>query len=146
MNLFSRHTFLLSTALLICCLLLPAGCTRDDKHPVPWVYVDFVINIEFTQNIELNAIGGWAYYTGGHRGILIYRVSHDEFRAFDRACPHEPYADCRIVVENPPFAECPCCNSVFNLLDGSPFTGPSRHPLRAYRTVFNFPYLQVSNY
>ncbi len=122
-----------------------SSCTKDEQHPVPIVPVEFRINLEF-QNIELNSIGGWAYYTGGFRGIVIYRVSQDEFTAFDRACPYHPYEECgRITVEEPPLAECKCCESTFLLLDGSPVSGPARHPLRQYRTVFDDPFLYVGN-
>lgn len=128
-------------------LLLLISCTEDTQHPVPNVYVDFPpINVESAQYIELNSIGGWAYFTGGFKGVIIYRVSYDEFRAFDRACPHHPYEDCAIVrVTDPPLATDSCCGSTFLLLDGSPVEGPSQFPLREYQAVFNPPYLYISN-
>ena len=132
--------------LCLCMIIFLSSCDKDNRHPVPNVPVEFVINIESTQHIELNAIGGWAYYTGGFRGIIIYRFSDVEFRAFDRACPVHPYDECAIVrVTDPPLATDECCNSTFLLIDGSPVSGPARHPLREYRTFLNYPYLQVSN-
>jgi nitrite reductase/ring-hydroxylating ferredoxin subunit len=124
------------------------ACSKDTRHPIPDVRVDFFINIESTQNIELNAIGGWAYYTGGfyNNGIIIYRHSIDEFMAFDRTCPHHPYEpDARIRVFDPPLAIDTLCGSRFLLIDGSVVDGPSRHPLKQYRTYYNPPYLQVTN-
>ncbi len=127
-------------------IALPFACDKDSRHPVPIVPVDFTINVESTQHIELNNIGGWAYYTGGYRGIIIYRQSVDEFRAFDRACPYHPHDDCAIVrVYDPPVAKDTCCGSRFLLIDGSVVTGPAQHPLREYRTYYNHPYLQVTN-
>jgi hypothetical protein len=132
--------------ILLLHLVGPFSCVKDSRHPVPNVPVDFVINIESTQHIELNSIGGWAYYTGGFRGIIIYRFSDVEFRAFDRACPVHPYDECAIVrVTDPPLANDDCCNSTFLLIDGSPVSGPARHPLKEYRTFLNYPWLQVSN-
>lgn len=145
MDLFFKARYLWRKCLVTGIVIVLFSCTKDDKHPVPFVPVEFVVNIESTQHIELNSIGGWAYYSGGVRGIIIYRVSENEFTAFDRACPVHPYSDCRVVVENPPLAVDNCCESVFLLLDGSPVSGPSRYPLRQYRTFFNYPYLQVSN-
>ena len=139
----SRRHFKFFVIFLFFLVLL--SCEREDRHPVPYVQVDFIINVESTQNIELNTIGGWAYYTGGFRGLIIYRVSEFEFTAFDRGCPVHPYSQCRVSVENPPLAFGPECESVFLLLDGSPVSGPAKHPLRAYRTAFNYPYLQIGN-
>lgn len=139
-----RSSFLL---LFILMVLLPLSCGKDSRHPVPDVYLDFPpINIESTQYLELNSIGGWAYFTGGFKGVIIYRVSYDEFRAFDRACPYHPFEECAIVrVTDPPLATDTCCGSTFLLLDGSPVEGPSRHPLKQYQTSFNYPYLSVTN-
>ncbi len=137
---FSKRLFF-----LVIMLLLFSTCTKEDQHPVPIVPVDFRINLEF-QFIELNSIGGWIYVTGGFGGIVIYRMSVDEFTAFDRACPVHPYdQDARVVVEDPPMAICNVCESTYLLLDGSPVSGPARHPLKAYRAVFDDPYLYVSH-
>jgi nitrite reductase/ring-hydroxylating ferredoxin subunit len=127
-------------------LLLPFSCDKENQHTVPYTYVDFTINVESTMHIELNAIGGWAYYTGGYRGIIIYRASTDEFMAFDRACPYHPFdPDALVRVFDPPIAVDTLCGSQFLLLDGSVITGPAKHPLRRYQTYFNYPYLQVTN-
>ncbi len=126
-------------------VLLFAGCVKEERHPVPIIPVDFRINTEF-QYIELNSIGGHVNVFGGYGGIVIYRLSFDEFTAFDRACPFDPFnEDARIVVEDPPLATCHVCGSTFLLLDGSPVSGPSRHPLLQYQTFYDEPYLYVSN-
>ena len=117
------------------------GCDKDSQHPVPNVFVDFRINLEFTY--ELNSIGGWANFTGGYRGIVIYRLSADEFRAFDRACTYNVYD--RVVVNDPPIAECTECESTYLLTDGSVVNGPASYPLKQYRTTFNHPYIYISN-
>ena len=135
-------TLIISTSLL----LIFFACAKERQHPVPNVMVEFTLNLESTQFIELNTIGGWAYFTGGYRGIIIYRQSVDEFRAFDRACPYHPFDDCAIVrVFDPPLATDTCCGSRFLLLDGSVVTGPAQYPLKQYRTFYNYPYLTVSN-
>ena len=138
---------LLYTSLLAILIVLPASCDKDQEHPVPFVAVDFMINVESTQNLELNTIGGWAYYTGGYRGIIVYRHSIDEFTAFDRACPYHPNEpDALVRVFDPPLAVDTLCGSTFELIYGSVVIGPSQHPLRQYRTFYNPPWLQVTSY
>ncbi|MBW6496941.1 MAG: Rieske 2Fe-2S domain-containing protein [Bacteroidales bacterium] len=110
-------------------------------------FIPITIDISSTFYIELNGIGGWANLSGGYRGIVVYRWSYDEFRAFDRACPHHPYDECAIIeVEDPPIAKCHCCGSMFLLIDGSVVQGPSKYPLKQYPTFFQYPNLQISSW
>lgn len=124
------------------------SCKDEYEHPVPDVVVDLFINI--STHFELQNIGGYMYKTNyGFNGIVVYRYSMDEFTAFDMACPHHPFEyDCVIEVNDPPIAIEECCDSSFNLLDGSVISGPSKHPLKQYRAYFNpnTNYLQISNY
>jgi len=132
--------------ILWCFLIVATACGEEIEHPVPQVPINIQINIESTQFIELNNVHGWVFLTGGFRGIIIYRWSIDEFRAFDRACPHHPFEECgRITLIDPPLATCPCCESTYLLLDGAVISGPSRFPLKQYRTSFQHPWLIVSN-
>jgi len=143
MHLFSRKYLSLTILFLLIAVLV--ACDKEDWNPVPLVEVDFRINLEF-QYIELNSPGGWVNVFGGFGGIVIYRISIDQFTAFDRACPLHPYdINARVTVDNPPLAKCPVCESEFLLLDGSVILGPARHPLRPYRTFFNNPFLSVTN-
>lgn len=130
-------------------ILMPVmhSCVKDTLHPVPSVFVDFVINIESAQIIELNAIHGYGLFSGGFSGIIIFRRAIDEFAAFDMACPHHPFDPCgRITQVDTPIARCVCCNSGFLLFDGSVVSGPSRFPLKQYRTSFQHPWLRVSGW
>jgi nitrite reductase/ring-hydroxylating ferredoxin subunit len=144
MRLFLRNVKILASWSLL--LLAVAGCSDDDRHPVPLVPVDFRIEVG-VQHIELNSIGGHLNFYGGFGGIVIYRFSIDEFYAFDRACPVHPHdQNARIVVENSPLAKCNVCETTYLLIDGSVISGPGKYPLRQYRTVFYDPFLQVSSY
>ncbi|HAJ98866.1 MAG TPA: hypothetical protein DCM62_02455 [Bacteroidales bacterium] len=134
---------------LLALLLLPVvnSCIPDTHHPVPFVHVDFAINVESPHVLALNAIHGHAIFSGGYAGIIIFRRSIDEFVAFDRACPHHPFDPCgRITQINAPIATCPCCQSSFLMLDGNIISGPSRFPLKTYRASFQHPWLRITNW
>jgi nitrite reductase/ring-hydroxylating ferredoxin subunit len=143
MGLFSKY---IKVLLILVPFLLLSGCEKEQYHPVPMVPVDFTINLEF-QFMGLNSIGGYDNVYGGFGGIVIYRMSIDQFTAFDRACTYDPRDNkARLITDNAPIATCPVCGSQFLLLDGSPIKGPAKYPLRQYRTSFMEPYLHVGHF
>ncbi len=118
------------------------SCDKDREHPVPHVHVNIDLNII---NYNLNSPGlshQFAQNEGGrifgYRGIIVYRLSTDEFRAFDRACPCNPH-QCTVSIdpENRVTATDACCGSRFLLIDGSVMEGDAGFPLKPYRTFFN---------
>jgi hypothetical protein len=90
-------------------------------------------------NISLNTgnlvhVSGYEYYTGGLRGVVVYRLDMVNFLAYDRACPYD-WADGGYVVYDPATMTLNCeeCGSSFNILDGYPKTGTiATSPLRMY--------------
>lgn len=126
---------------------VPYSCDTDDDDLIPYVYVDFTIDILSTFYTELSSVGGYVYVTGGYKGILIYRLSMDEFLAFDRCCSYEPLVPCERIEMEPSGLTMidSCCGSRFLILDGSPIEGPATKPLRPYRTFFDGRYLRVMN-
>ena len=130
-------------------LLTTPSCSKNDnRHPtIPEVVVNFSINPNSTEFIELNSPGGWAYVTGGYRGILIYRLTLNEFLAFERTCPYDPgEPGARVEVEASNVTLwCPECNSKYIMLDGSPFEGPSQYLLKQYQTTYDGNLLYVYN-
>lgn len=141
-----RYPFLLLLSLFLTIVL--SGCTKEQQqNDIPVVEVNFVVNPNSTEYLELNAVNGWVYVTGGYRGIILVRISLNEFKAFERACPYDwEQADARIEVESSSItAMCPHCKSKFILLDGSPFEGPSPYPLKQYQAMYDGNLLFVSN-
>ncbi len=142
MNSF-KYKILLPIFFLLCVF----SCKDDYLHPVPDVHVDFYVNIN--THFELQNINGFVYRDDyGYNGIVIFRYSQDEFRAFDRACPHDVHdPTCQVEVFDVPLAEDLCCNSQFLLLDGSVVEGPSKHPLKEYRIFYDAEtnYLHITN-
>lgn len=124
------------------------SCKKENPQPViPEVYVNFNLNPNSTEFLELNYPGGWVTVTGGYRGILLYRLTMDEFLAFERTCPWDPEKEgARVEVEESGLtAVCPVCGSKYIILDGSPFEGPSTYLLKQYHTNYNGDLLFVFN-
>lgn len=135
------------SVLLLLFSLFPTSCNRDNDDIIPYVTVDFTIDILSTFYTELTSVGGWVYVTGGYKGILIYRLSMDEFLAYDRCCSFNPKDPCEIIeMEESGLSMIDsCCGSRFLIIDGSPVEGPAKKMLRQYRTMFDGRYLRVYN-
>lgn len=136
------------TWFLLVSIIFLASCRKENPQPViPEVYVSFFINPNSTEYQEINAPGGWVTVTGGYRGIILYRLSMNEFLAFERTCPWDPFEEkSRIEVEESgTTAACPVCGSKYILLDGSPFEGPSTYLLKQYHTSYDGNLLYVFN-
>lgn len=130
------HTlFLLALSLL----LVNPGCKKDQENRVPNVPVDITLNLNLPSQIDLTVVSGWAYVSGGSRGIIVYRLSQEEFIAVDRHCPYEvDNADRVFVEDNGQFAtDTLVCGSSFSLVDGLLSNGPASFPLTRYQTTFN---------
>lgn len=122
------------------------GCDKDEER-IPDVPVNIQIDINNTVYNGLNVIGGYIYITGGYKGIIIYRLSQEEFVAFERACPYHPQTDCeRLVVDTSGlFMYDPVCGSSFIITDGSKISGPAKRPAKRYHTIFDGYYLYIRN-
>ena len=125
---------------LVLFLLIFSACD-ENKSPIPVVPVDIYlegINSD-PQYYDLQNLGGYVYITGGVSGIIVYRSSADEFKAYERACPYDP--DCgRITVDsgNLNAIDSLCCHSEFSLLlDGAVSQGPAQFPLRQYQRIYD---------
>lgn len=116
------------------------SCGKQPIHPVPYVPFNQSINLNLPSYFSLAGVGGYAYVTGGSRGIIIYRRSLDEFVAFDRHSPADPDALCEEPLypdsENFLVLKDSCNSATFSLFDGSPITGSS-FGLMQYATNFD---------
>ena len=143
---FTRFVFYF----LICPVILVYGlnaCSKEqNQNDIPDVAVNFFIYPNSTEYLELNT-QGWVAVTGGYRGIIIYRKSATEYMAFERACPHDwDQANGRVEVEGSGLtALCPNCQSKYILLDGTPFEGPTKYPLKQYQTQYDGNQLYIFN-
>ncbi len=137
-------------------VLLPAimatSCNKDDENnEVDVGYVNIVINPNSTEYLELNTVGGWLYLIANppSRGVIVYRLSQDEFKAYERTPPHKPDECCRdgictrLIVDFP-FVEDTCLSQDFQILDGSPIA-PATRSLIQYRTFYDGSVLRITN-
>ena len=78
-------------------------------------------------------------------GIIIYRYNIDEFRAYERLAPNNPYAcpNNRLYVDLPYVLDS-CSNYKYSILDGSIIKG-NGYPLIQYFTEFDGSALRVYN-
>ena len=116
---------------------------------------------------DLNFVSGWVYITSDvestSRGIIVYRVSNNEFLAYDRIPPNEPDActdsqgnTTRLVVDFP-FVVDRCNNAYYNILNGQiiirepdmvpnfPTNGTVVYPLIQYHTSYDGSKLTITN-
>lgn len=134
--------------LMLSALLFAGGCAKDDGGSgVPFAAVNISIILSQPEFINLSVVGGWEYITGGSRGLLVYRLTNDQFIAYDRHCTYNPADNCARVEVDPStllvFDD--CCGSEFAITDGSVLNGPASIPLKQYGTTFDGNILRIFN-
>ncbi len=62
------------------------GCGKDEQPPIDVGYVNLTIYPNSTEYIQLNSPGGYVYLYAEppSRGIIAYRLSSNEFKAYER--------------------------------------------------------------
>lgn len=140
-----RKNKMLSGLALLCTFMILSGCGDKDENS-PIAPVDITLDPNSTIYQGLNIPGGWLYLNESDgviypsRGIIVYRLTMDQFLAFERTPPYKPDSCCstsgtnctRLIVEDDTFVVDTCTNSTFLLIDGSPFEGPARRNLWQY--------------
>jgi hypothetical protein len=132
---------------LILLIALFFSACKKEQQGVPYAFVNLTIYVNDPQNIELTTIGGWKYYSGGYRGLLVYRKSQSEFMIYDRACPvHADDGDAIIEVDSSNILlKDNKCESLFLISDGSTAGGPAIVPLQRYNYIFDGNALRIQN-
>lgn len=132
-------------------LLVAVSCDDTPHNPnIPNVYINFSIEPNSMFYSELNTVSGYLEVTAPwpSRGIIIYRYSLNEFKAYERQSPNEPNhcgENSRLIVDFP-FVVDTCLNVKYSILDGSIFTaGYNGYPLIEYGTQYDGRILRVFN-
>lgn len=137
--------------LLIGAFFLLTGCKTTNNHPVQPPPFQIEVNLTLPSYSSLQGISGYAYVSGGIKGIVIYRKSQNEFVAFDRMATTENAIECPSGVEvnedNFLILDDPCSDTQYSLFDGSIVEGGEvEWGLRGYITQFDgFNTLRVLN-
>ncbi len=134
-------------AILTIIFFLVISCKKEDASTIPLVTVNLSLSLNNPEFINLQVDNGWTYVSGGSRGIIVYRNSTNDFKAFDRHCPYNPSSSCGLVsvdVTNLVGID-DCCGSRFLLSSGQVTQGPASRPLKEYRTSFDGSTLQIYN-
>jgi nitrite reductase/ring-hydroxylating ferredoxin subunit len=151
-----QKKILIITGLYILSLMMLGGsCGKDQPcNQYPDTYVNIFIQ---PNTLDFIPDGSYVYLTANppSRGIIVYRPYHDEFLAYERTCPYDPYDCCNpdnaydcsalIVESSGIIAKDTCCGSRYLLTDGSVIEGPSVCPLYQYQTVYDGIYLHIFN-
>lgn len=139
------------TVFIFTILILLMNCKKtkeEEGNDIPYVFVNFNIDVTSTLYNTLNSPGGWTYYdNAGVKGIIIYRNSMTEFTAYERNCPYQPLNTCSRVNVDKSFSLVidSCCGSKFILNDGSIFQGPATRGLKTYKTYLDGNILYITN-
>ena len=135
---FLSFTFILAVSL---------SCRKEKPYTIPETSVDIYIYTSNPSYISLTVVGGWAYVSGGVRGVLVYRKSNTEFIAYERNCTYQSSDACATVVVDKSniVAVETCCHSEFLLTDGSVIKAPASLPLKVYRNTYDGNVLHIYN-
>lgn len=140
--------------MILVSILLAISCKKGTPPPdLPQTYINIFI---YPNTLDYIPDGGFVYLTADppSRGVIVYRAFRDEFKAYERTCPYDPYDCCdenltncsRLYVEqNSLVVIDSCCMSRYLLTDGSPFEGPSPYSLKEYNTSYDGDVLHIFN-
>jgi nitrite reductase/ring-hydroxylating ferredoxin subunit len=128
--------------------LISCSSNFEENDLLPFVTVSQIVDLSLPQYNNLQVPGGWAYTSGGIKGIIIYNINGNQYKAFERAAPHLTLSNCsQMVVENNLRMMCPCDDSEFNILNGAPLTPGITYNAREYLvTDLNGISLRITNF
>jgi len=125
------------------------SCEENEVQDVlPDVKVNVTISLNLPQYLELQTPSGWAYTNGGIKGIIVQNIGigNPPYKAFERACPNY---DCNspMTFDGSLRMTCPCDQSEYSIIDGSPQTKGNLHFAREYKVnVVNNSTLNITNF
>lgn len=107
------------------------------------VFVNYTIYEGTPEFFNLQIPGGWIYINAGEKGIIVYRLSNQDFRAYERKCPHDGH-QCKVLNDNSTIKDT-VCNSTFSIIDGTLQSGPSQYSLYQYGAYYDGTMVKIQN-
>ncbi len=138
-----RKVYIQPLLFLICMAFLDLSCKKkksDDPsnvicNYVP-TYIDTVVNITDIKLMSLKTVG-YVYLKASNRGIILYKVSDTEYRAFDRASSYQmDEVGCQLKVDPSVFFMKDTCSGSRFDFNGNVIKDPAVCPLLQYGTSF----------
>ena len=141
-------------AILIILAML-TGCEDNYISPIPNYPVSLRLNLTATYPTFKNSVGQTLTFEKpilatdriGFGGIVVCTNHFGEYTAYDMSCPHEAKQKIKVKPNDVGQLVCDSCNSVYDISQQSafPVSGPSKHPLKQYKTMVDGDYLHVFN-
>ncbi len=136
---------------LLCLVILIGACDKQTQNTSQNPVSSVPVNLSFYPNdpafFKVQTIGGWIYVDGGINGIVLYRLSNEQFLAFERSSTHLPdNAAAKVFVQKDNFTmRDTVSGSEWRLVDGIVTKGPATWALRQYGTSYDGNQLRVIN-
>jgi hypothetical protein len=137
----------LPLGVLLILLLSQATCDNRVQN-IPYIPVNFDINLNLPAYNTLNFTSEHLLLEGGSKGLIVYRYTSDQFVVLDRHSTFDINLGCRVNVDSDGLMisdESDCSESKWLIIDGSVSQGPALLPLHRYNTSWNPPILSVYN-
>jgi len=125
------------------------SCEQNETNDIlPNVTVNITLNLNLPQYQNLLTPTGWVETNGGIKGILVQNtgIGNPPYKAFDRACPNNNCIT-PMIFDGSLKMKCPCDNSEYSIIDGSPQTAGNSNFAREYRVnVLNSSTINITNF
>ena len=113
---------------ILLCFLVPVICVQsrcnEQQQNIPYVPVDFSVNVNLPAYIDLSVPSGHVLVNGGSQGIVLYRYTLDQFVALDRHATADISSNCQVeVAADGLILTDPCGDSEWLIIDGSVVSG-----------------------
>jgi len=124
--------------LLLFSIIALFSCEKNETNDVlPYAPVNITLNLNLPLYQDLQIPSEWVYIEKGAnrglQGIIIQSTGlTPPYKAYEAACPNN---DCNtpMVFDGSLKMKCPCDNSEYSIIDGSPQTSGNSHFAREYK-------------
>ena len=124
----------LKKLLFIFSIVFLVSCESNGENSYCDIINNEIINLSNPQFIDLQVPGGWAYSNGSVKGLVIYNYGNT-YKAWSRECPSDDNCSGRMSIVNDIKLVCPCDDSEYSILDGSPQTPGFNNSVCEFRVL-----------